>query len=146
MDFLSIRITEQSVIAVTENKRRVCPARQPSPKKSPSFRMPIMASFPLCDTTVSLTFLSVCKKRYRTSHPEQRSSVSYEKMRFFSPIDGRKKCLGIEFAEFLSRHHGCCEPPKLSVCCKKHLPVIKDDKCARRARTISGVRAKLRSA
>src|ERR1700686_4018039 len=65
----------------------------------------------------------------------------------FSPaIDGRKKCLGIEFAEFLSRHHGCSEPPKLSVCCKKHLPVIKDDKCARRARTISGVRAKLRSA
>src|ERR1700681_2832589 len=56
MDFLSIRIIEQSVIAVAENKRRVCPARQPSPKKSPSFRMPIVASFPLCDTTVSRTF------------------------------------------------------------------------------------------
>jgi hypothetical protein len=29
MDFLSIRITEQSVIAVAENKRRVCPAGFP---------------------------------------------------------------------------------------------------------------------
>jgi hypothetical protein len=35
MDFLSIFITEQSVIAVAEHKRRGCPVRQPSPKKSP---------------------------------------------------------------------------------------------------------------
>src|ERR1700733_13116086 len=35
MDFLSIRIIEQSAIAVAEHMRRELPARQPSPKKSP---------------------------------------------------------------------------------------------------------------
>ena len=43
MDFLSIRITDHSVIAVAEHRRRGCPVRQPSPKKSPSFRMAIVA-------------------------------------------------------------------------------------------------------
>src|SRR5437879_2265083 len=47
MDFLSICITEQSVTAVAEHRRRGCPVRQPSPKKWPSFRMPIVASFTL---------------------------------------------------------------------------------------------------
>src|SRR5580692_11885414 len=56
MDFLSIFITEQSVIAAAEHKRRGWPARQPSPKKSPSFRMPMVASFPIFDTTASFTF------------------------------------------------------------------------------------------
>jgi hypothetical protein len=46
MDFLSIRITEQSAIAVAEHMRRGCPARQPSPKKWPSFRIPIGAFLP----------------------------------------------------------------------------------------------------
>jgi hypothetical protein len=55
MDFLSIRIIEQSAIAVAEHMRRGLPARQPSPKKSPSFRIPIVASFSLVATTVSLT-------------------------------------------------------------------------------------------
>src|SRR5450755_4258643 len=59
MDFLSIFITEQSVIAVAEHRRRGCPVRQPLPKKSPLFRMPIVASFPICDTTVSFTFPSL---------------------------------------------------------------------------------------
>jgi hypothetical protein len=58
MDFLSILITEQSVIAVAEHRRIGCPARQPSPKKSPSFGMPMVASFPIFDTTVSFTFPS----------------------------------------------------------------------------------------
>jgi hypothetical protein len=30
-----------------------------SPKKSPLFRMPIVASFPICDTTVIFTFPSL---------------------------------------------------------------------------------------
>src|SRR5580658_6620892 len=38
MDFLSIFITEQSVIAVAEHRRRGWPVRQPSPKKSPLFQ------------------------------------------------------------------------------------------------------------
>src|SRR5216683_4737800 len=58
MDFLSISITEQSVIAVAEHRRRRCPVRQPSPKKAPSFRMPMVASFPTFETTVSFTFPS----------------------------------------------------------------------------------------
>jgi hypothetical protein len=41
MHNLSIRITEQSAIVVAEHTRRGCPARQPSPKKSPSFRIPV---------------------------------------------------------------------------------------------------------
>src|ERR1039457_4832377 len=56
MDFLSILITTQSVIAVAEHRRRGCPVRQPSPKKSPSFRMPMVASLPIFETTVSFTF------------------------------------------------------------------------------------------
>src|SRR5260370_41711036 len=101
MDFLSICITEQSAIAVAEHRRNGCPARQPSPKKSPSFRMPIVASFPLFDTTVSLTFLSVYKKQYRMSRLEQRSFVSCEQLRpsdLPAAFDGRKECLGVEFA------------------------------------------------
>jgi hypothetical protein len=120
MDFLSIRITEQSVIAVTENKRRVCPARQPSPKKSPWFRMPIVASFPLCDTngeSYPLTVPCLYVKNGIGQVTLNKDRLLLTKSCDFSPaIDGRKKCLGIEFAEFLSRHHGCCEPPKLSVC------------------------------
>ena len=58
IDFFSIRITVQSVIAIAEHERRTCPVRQPSPKKSPPFRMPIGASFPLFDTTVGFTFPS----------------------------------------------------------------------------------------
>jgi hypothetical protein len=56
MDFFAMRMTEQSVIAVAELIRSGCPVRQPSPKKSPAFRMPMVASFPLFDTTVSRTF------------------------------------------------------------------------------------------
>src|SRR5580765_1806313 len=56
MDFLSIRIKVQSVIALAEHMRRGCPVSQPSPKKSPPLRIPIVASFPLVATTVSFTF------------------------------------------------------------------------------------------
>src|SRR6202011_4107847 len=62
MDFLSIRITEQSVNAVAEHMRSGCPVRQPSPKKAPSFRMPIVASFPISETTVSIIFPSFMQK------------------------------------------------------------------------------------
>src|ERR1700730_3890461 len=121
MDFLSIRITEQSVIAVAENKRRVCPARQPSPKKSPSFRMPIVASFPLCETTLSRTLSFLYVKNGIGQVTLNKDRLLLTKRCDFSPaIDGRKKCLGIEFAEFLSRHHGCCEPPTLSVCAESN--------------------------
>jgi hypothetical protein len=56
IDFLSMRITVQAVMAVAEHIRRVCPARQLSPKKSFSFRMSIVASLPGFDTTLTLTF------------------------------------------------------------------------------------------
>src|SRR5579872_4112314 len=58
MAFLSIRRMAQSVIAVAEPMRSGWPAREPSPKKFPSFSIPIVASFPALDTTVSRTLPS----------------------------------------------------------------------------------------
>ena len=56
MAFLSIRRTAQSVIAVAVSMRRGWPARQASPKKSLSPNIPIVASLPVFETTVSLIF------------------------------------------------------------------------------------------
>src|ERR1022692_1956765 len=108
MDFLSIFITEQSVIAVAEHRRRGCPVRQPSPKKSPLFRMPIVASFPICDTTVSFTFPSLYIKNSigRVALNKDRLLLG-KSFDLSTAVDGRKECLGIELDEFLGRSHGC---------------------------------------
>jgi hypothetical protein len=51
-----------------------------------------------------LLFLSEYKKRHRTSHPEQRSSVFFESFDLSTTaVDGRKEFLGIELDEFLGR-------------------------------------------
>src|ERR1700745_1189954 len=101
MDFLSIRITEQSVIAVAEHRRRSCPVRHPSPKKSPSFRMPIVASFPVFDTTVSFIFpcLNVKDSIGRVALNKNRLFLN-ERCDLPAAVDGRKESPGVEFAEF----------------------------------------------
>src|SRR5450631_3409011 len=107
MDFLSIFITEQSVIAVAEHRRTGCPVRQPSPKKAPSFRMPIVASFPSSDTTVSFIFPYLYVK-----NSVRRVALSKDRLPFSksfdlsAAVDGRKECLRIELLEFLGRY-GC---------------------------------------
>src|ERR1700691_5751153 len=106
MDFLSIFVTEQSVMAVAEHRRSGCPVRQPSPKKSPLFRMPIVASFPIRDTTVSFTFPSLYIKN-------SIGRIALSKDRLFSgkrfdlstAVDGREEYLGIKLAESLGRCH-----------------------------------------
>jgi len=76
MDFLSIRTTEQSVIAVAAHKRSGCPVRQPSPNiKNSIGRVALNKD--------GLLFAKGCD--------------------FPTAVDCRKEGLGIEFAAFLSR-------------------------------------------
>lgn len=55
MTVFSNRMTEQSEIAAAVAIRTCCPAKHPSPKKSPSFNMATTAFFPCLETTKSLT-------------------------------------------------------------------------------------------
>jgi hypothetical protein len=90
MDFLSIRITEQSVIAVAKHRRRDCPVRQPSPKKSPSFYL----SFLYIKNSIGRVALSKNRLLFVKSYDLP------------TTVNGRKECLGIEFAEFLGVRTG----------------------------------------
>ena len=68
--------------------------------------MPIVASFPICDTTVSFTFPSLYVK-----DSIGRVALSKDRLLFWksydlsTAVDGRKERLGIEFDEFLGRCH-----------------------------------------
>ena len=107
MDFFSIRITVHSVIAVAEHIRRGCPVRHPSPKKAPSVRIPIVASFPPFDTTLSLTFPIWIIEDGVTDIPLIKDSLPFGERRDCSTaVDGGKKGLGIELAALLGCGHG----------------------------------------
>ena len=147
MDFFSILITEQSVIAVAEHRRRGCPVRQPSPKKSPSFRMPMVASFPLVrhNGESYLSFLYIKNSIGRVALRKDRLFFA-KSCDLPTAVDGRKECLGIEFAEFLGRYYGCHDwPPQELRMRRDRFPDDGMNKCARRARTIWS-RRQLRSA
>ena len=129
MDFLSIRITEQSVIAIAEHRRRGCPVRQPSPKNSLSFRMPIVASFPSCDTTVSFTSPYIENSIGRVALSKNRLFFGKSLDLPAAAVDGRKECLEIELAEFLGRCHEWHDWPPLknSECAEGNLPQYKKE-------------------
>src|ERR1700722_10778139 len=79
-----------------------------SPKKSPSFRMPIVASLPISDTTASLTFPYLYIENSIRRIPLSKDGLPSRKIfDLSSAVDGRKKCLGIEFGEFLRCRHEC---------------------------------------
>ncbi len=69
--------------------------------------MPIVASFPLFDTTVSFTF-PVC----RIKNSIGRIALNKDRLLFGNgydfptAVEGRKECLGVEFAELLGRRTG----------------------------------------
>jgi hypothetical protein len=58
IDFFSIFITEQSVIALAEHRRRGRPVRQPLRKNRPCSECLLWLPSPTCDTTVSFTLPS----------------------------------------------------------------------------------------
>src|ERR1700730_3412995 len=130
IDFLSIRITEQSVIAVAEHSRRGCPVRQPSPKKSPLFRMPIVASFPIFDTTVRFTFPFFILK---TASPESpcakivrflgKSSI------FLPPLMVERNVLGSNLLSFLDTATSVIIGPflKVSELRRRQVPIVKEE-------------------
>jgi hypothetical protein len=97
MDFLSIFITEESFIAVAEHRRSGCPVRQPSPKKSLSFRNADCGFLPISETTVRFTFPS-----FYIKNSIGRVALSKDRLLFGkgfdlpTTVDGRKECLGIE--------------------------------------------------
>ncbi len=55
MAAFSSRMISHSIIAVTVAIRSDCPAKHPSPKKSPLPRIATIASFPCSETTVIFT-------------------------------------------------------------------------------------------
>ena len=112
MDVLSIRITEQSVIAVAEDRRSGCPVRQPSPKKSPLIQNPDCGFLPALrhNGESYLSFLYIKNSIRWVALNEDRLLLG--KSRDLSTaVDGRKECLGIEFAECCGRYHGCYDLP-----------------------------------
>jgi hypothetical protein len=76
--------------------------------------MPIVASFPLFDTTVSFTFPSLYIKNSigRVALNKDRLLLG-KSFDLPTAVDGRKESLGIEFAEFLRRYDGCHNRPPL---------------------------------
>lgn len=49
------RVIVLSVIVVADANRNGCPIKQPSPKKSPAFKIATTASFPCVEETTILT-------------------------------------------------------------------------------------------
>ena len=69
--------------------------------------MPMVASFPLFDTTVSLTFPFCILKNSIGRITLNEDRLFFGKRCDLPPtVDGRKECLGIEFATFLGRYLG----------------------------------------
>jgi hypothetical protein len=112
MDFLSIRITVQSVIALAEHIRRACPVRQPSeatlPKKSslnqnayrgflPALRQNAEPYLPFLDIEDGIGRIALSKD----------SLLFGERCDCSTAVDSREERLRIEVAAFLDRCHGC---------------------------------------
>jgi hypothetical protein len=67
--------------------------------------MPIVASFPISDTTVSFIFPFLYVKNSIGWVALSKDRLPFCKsFNVSAAIDGRKKCLGIELAEFLGRY------------------------------------------
>ena len=76
--------------------------------------MPIVASFPSSDTTVSFIFPYLYVKNSVGGGALSKDRLLFGKGYDLSPaVDGRKEFLGIEFAEFLGCYHGCHDGPLL---------------------------------
>jgi hypothetical protein len=105
MDFLSIFITEQSVIAVAEHRRRGCPVRQPSPKKSPFVQNANCGFLPDLrhNGEFYLSFLYVINSIGRVALSKYRLLLG-KSLDLSTAVDGGEECLGIKFDESL----GCC--------------------------------------
>jgi len=73
--------------------------------------MPIVASFPLFDTTVSFTFPFYIKNSIGRVPLNKDRLLFGKRCDLPTAVDGRKEGLGIEFAEFLGRYDGCHEAP-----------------------------------
>jgi hypothetical protein len=146
MDFLSIRITEQSVISSCGEQAESLPCKATFSEEIALVQNAYRGFLPALrhNGESDLSFLYIKNSIGRIALNEDRLLLA-KSCDLPAAIDGRKKCLGIEFGAFLGRRHGSYDLRSFPNM-RKQLPVIKDDKCARRARTISGVRAKLRSA
>jgi hypothetical protein len=93
-----MRIKKQSVIAFAEHMRNGCPTRQPSPKNGGFLPA-------LCHNSEFYSpFLNV-------KNSISRVALNKDQVLFGKDCDcpaavnGRKECLGIKFAAFLSRCH-----------------------------------------
>src|ERR1700733_3834027 len=102
MAFFSILRTAQSVIAVAEPMRKGWPASEPSPKKLPSLNMPIVASLPFLETTVSLTLPVLQVENHVCGIPLGENGLLFRiEHRFPALADGGKECMGVELAAVL---------------------------------------------
>src|SRR5690242_7670005 len=111
MDFLSIRITEQSVIAVAEHRERL-PCKATFSEEIALVQNAYCGFLPALrhNGEFYLSFLYVKNSIGRVALNKDRLLFG-KRCDLPTAVDGRKECLGIEFAAFLGRYDRCHEAP-----------------------------------